>query len=149
MNRALLIVLFAAVTGQAQTPAQGLQNVKSLTCEFQLMATGTWTPDGETRAEIRPRRLTLGFANIDTQDGSAEVASTVGAPHIVVQFSGGYLHFMQIGGSGFLYTTTVFSKVSRPGKFKAVHTRHEYTEASIPGYTSRPEQYYGECEMHG
>jgi len=27
-----------------------------------------------------------------------------------------------------------------------VHARHEYTEVSLPGYTSRPEQYYGECE---
>jgi len=28
-----------------------------------------------------------------------------------------------------------------------VHTRHEYTEVRLPGFTSRPEQYYGECEI--
>ena len=31
------------------------------------------------------------------------------------------------------------------GKLRAVHTRHEYTEVSLPGFTSRPEQYYGDC----
>ncbi len=37
-------------------------------------------------------------------------------------------------------------KRKEQGKLKAVHTRHEYTEVSLPGYTSRPEQYYGECD---
>jgi hypothetical protein len=41
----------------------------------------------------------------------------------------------------------VFDKENTPGKYKAVHTRHEYTEVSLPGFTSRPEQYYGECEI--
>jgi hypothetical protein len=30
---------------------------------------------------------------------------------------------------------------------RAVHTRHEYTMISLPGFTSRPEQYYGECAI--
>jgi hypothetical protein len=32
------------------------------------------------------------------------------------------------------------------GKFKAVHTRHEFTPTRLTGWTSRPEQYYGYCE---
>jgi hypothetical protein len=28
-----------------------------------------------------------------------------------------------------------------------MHSRHEYTDVSLPGYTSSPEQYYGECEI--
>jgi hypothetical protein len=27
----------------------------------------------------------------------------------------------------------------------AVHTRHEYTDISLPGFTSRPEMYIGDC----
>ena len=64
-----------------------------------------------------------------------------------MQLQGGYLHFMQVGLNGFLYTTTVFDKVSKPGRLRAVHTRHEYTEINLPGYTSRPQQYYGDCEV--
>ena len=26
-------------------------------------------------------------------------------------------------------------------------TRHEFTEVSLPGYTSSPEQYYGDCQV--
>ncbi len=46
-----------------------------------------------------------------------------------------------------MYTTTIFPSEARAGKLKAVHTRHEYTQVSLPGYTSRPERYYGECEI--
>jgi hypothetical protein len=40
----------------------------------------------------------------------------------------------------------VFDKETRAGRLQAVHTRHEYTAVSLPGFTSRPEQYYGDCE---
>jgi hypothetical protein len=65
-----------------------------------------------------------------------------GAPTAAVK-----LHFMQVTSPGALYTTTVFDQVSRPGKLKAVHTRHEWQAFALPGYSSRPEQYYGECEV--
>jgi hypothetical protein len=52
-----------------------------------------------------------------------------------------------MSGEGVLRITTVFDKQNSPGKFKAVHARHEYTDVSLPGFTSRPEQYYGECEL--
>ena len=29
----------------------------------------------------------------------------------------------------------------------AVHTRHEYTDVLLIGFTSRPEQYYGDCAI--
>jgi hypothetical protein len=58
---------------------------------------------------------------------------------------------MQMDNSGPLYLTTVFSAGGRdqlPGaRLRAVHTRHEFTSVSLPGFTSRPEQYYGECEV--
>jgi hypothetical protein len=28
-----------------------------------------------------------------------------------------------------------------------VHSRHEYYPTALPGFTSSPEQYYGECEI--
>jgi hypothetical protein len=143
----LLTVLCAAwVDVNAQDATPRLQEAKSLKCNFTLLATGSWTKEGEPLAEVKSASLALGFSSIDTQEGTADISGTMGAPNIVVQFSGGSLHFMQVG-SGFLYVTTVFEKLSRPGKLKAVHTRHEFTDIQLPGFTSRPEQYYGECEV--
>jgi hypothetical protein len=31
----------------------------------------------------------------------------------------------------------------------AVHVRHEYSPAIIPGFTSRPEMYVGDCAITG
>jgi hypothetical protein len=132
---------------RAQNARQTLETVKSLRCEFTLMATGTWTPQGDAQAHVRERKVSMVFTAIDTQEGSAEIEGSSAAPTIIAQLSGGYLHFMQIAITGYLYTTTVFDKVAHAPKLKAVHTRHEYTEVALPGYTSRPEQYYGECEV--
>jgi hypothetical protein len=143
------LLLGAAAAAGAQTPdfVKRLNEATTLKCEFTLMATGTWAKTGEPSSESKPVKLVLGFDQISTDDGTANVSGSFGAPYIIARFSGGYLHFMQVGSSGFLYTTTVFDKVARPGRLRAVHTRHEYTEVSLPGYTSRPEQYYGDCEV--
>ncbi len=129
--------------GAAQTR---LATAKTLTCVFPVYAIGTWTK-GEPQAEVKPAKLSFRFEAIDTQEATAEVVGPFGPSHIVTRLSGGYLHFMQIFNAGPLYTTTIFAKETREGKLQAVHTRHEYTEVSLPGFTSRPEQYYGECEV--
>ena len=49
--------------------------------------------------------------------------------------------------SGPLYITTVFELETPGRKLKAVHSRHELFAISLPGSTSSPEQYYGECEV--
>jgi hypothetical protein len=41
----------------------------------------------------------------------------------------------------------VFEAGAVGGRFKAVHSRHEYFTTPVPGATSSPEQYYGECEV--
>ena len=46
-----------------------------------------------------------------------------------------------------LYVTTIIDRETSEGKLMAVQTRHEYTDVRLAGYTSRPEQYYGECEV--
>jgi len=48
-------------------------------------------------------------------------------------------------GAGPLYVTTVIAKETKDGRLMAVHTRHEYTQISMPGFTSRPEMYVGDC----
>ena len=68
-----------------------------------------------------------------------------GKSFIVVRQAGDYLHLMQTYSAGPLYTTTVLARETTEGRLMAVHTRHEYTDVAIPGFTSRPEMYLGEC----
>ena len=147
MLEVLICFLLGSDTPNAQRSAQNrLETATSVKCEFPLYATGTWT-NGEPQAEVKTAKLSLGFDSIDTQGGTARNLGRFGNSDIVVRLSQGSLHFMLVGSSGPLYITTVFDKESRAGKLKAVHTRHEYTDVSLPGFTSRPEQYYGECEV--
>jgi hypothetical protein len=119
---------------------------KSVRCAFTTMAIGNWRDDVAV-VEIRPTKLTLGFDSVNTNEGTARILGDFGPSDIIVRLSEGGLHFVQSFREGPLYMTTIFPYENRPGQFKAVHTRHEYTEASVPGYTSKPEQYYGECEI--
>jgi hypothetical protein len=148
----LLFVAFAMQTLSAQaTPPVALAEVQALKCTFMLMATGNWEKNVPS-AEVTKANLTMEFADIDTQDGTANAvnvsSSSAGAPHITVRLLADNLHFMAMNTSGSVYLTTVFSdKESRSGaSFKAVHTRHEFTPVRLTGWTSRPEQYYGSCE---
>ncbi len=54
---------------------------------------------------------------------------------------------MQMQSAGPLYTTTVLAKETRDGRLMAIQTRHEYTDISLPGFTSRPEMYLGDCAV--
>lgn len=143
----LAVAVLSASTGVSGQSAgrKVLTSATSLTCTFSLLATGTWTK-GEPQAEVKPAKLTLEFNEIDTQDGTADAGGGYGSRHVVARLSGDNLHFLQLASEGPVYFTTVFGRESRPGKLLAVHTRHEWTVAQLPGYTSRPEQYYGECE---
>ena len=125
-----------------------LAAAKTATCTFPLIATGTWT-DGDPEAEVTASALSFRFEAIDIEDATAEAVGPFGASHIITRLSGEYLHFLQMFQAGPLYSTTIFNKETRDGKLMAVHTRHEYTIVSLPGFTSRPEQYYGECEVGG
>ena len=140
------ILFLGAGAIPAQPSREVLASVKSLTCTFPVLATGTWK-NGEAQAEVKSSPLSLRFDDVNTDEGSARVLGNFGPSDIIVRLSTGTLHFVQIFSAGPLYTTTVFPKETRGGKFQAVHTRHEYTEVSLPGFTSRPEQYYGECAV--
>lgn len=140
----LSLSLTSARLGFAQSAQEKLAKAKTLKCAFQAMATASWT-GGQPQAEIRPTKFTLGFDEINPDEGTARMLGTFGPSDIIVRLSTGNLHFVQSFREGPLYITTVFPKETHDGYLQAVHSRHEYTPVSLPGFTSRPEQYYGEC----
>ena len=156
-GRCLAVVVFLVFAARTQTPqaqapsAVSLADIQRLKCTFTLLATGTWD-NGVPSAEVTKAGLSMQFEAIDTQEGTANVGDvstlSAGAPHITVRLLGDNLHFLAMNSSGSVYLTTVFSdRDSRAGgKFKAVHTRHEFTQIRLTSFTSRPEQYYGYCE---
>jgi hypothetical protein len=140
-----MIALVAAVL--LVSPAYGqtrLANVKALSCVFTMMASGTWK-DGQVLVETQPASLKFRFEAIDADDGTARAVGAFGPAEIILKLTPGALHFMQPQQESAMYLTTVFNVQSSPGKLRAVHTRHEYTLVNLPGFTSTPEQYYGEC----
>ena len=141
------LLLAASVTAQVpNAPAARLANAKSIACTFSIVATGTWK-DGVAESASKPANLKIGFTSIDTQDGTADAVGDAGKSHITVRAVGNYLNLMQMDPYGAIYLTTVFNAEAKGGRLLAVHTRHEYTPVQLPGLTSRPEQYYGDCEV--
>jgi hypothetical protein len=112
------------------------------------MAVGTWGDNGP-EGKLKPPTLRepLQFDAINTDEGTAELKSGYGKYDIIVRYSGGYLHFIQSFLDGPVHLTTVIEKKTASGKFKAMHSRHEVTDFALIGFTSSPEQYYGECEI--
>ena len=152
INRALVnLVIFGALlltpgVSSAQDGKGTLASVKSIKCTFPLMAVGTWGSE-KPEAKVQPSSLILQFDSINADEGTAELKSDLGQYDIVVRYANGYLHFIQSFLDGQLYVTTVLEKKTAGGKLKAMHSRHEYTDFALPGFTSSPEQYYGECEV--
>jgi hypothetical protein len=142
------MVLFGAADAakpRSQTDDK-LVRARSVRCEFPVMATGTWNK-GAAQAETKPAKLSVGFDAINADDGTAQVIGAFGPSDIIVRWSNGTLHFVQSFREGPLYVTTIFPQETAAGRLQAVHTRHEYTTVSLPGFTSRPEQYYGDCTI--
>jgi hypothetical protein len=110
------------------------------------MATGTWK-DGIADSSVKPATLTVGYRSIDTDESTADSIVSGAKSHITVRLAGNYLHLMQTEPFGALYVTTVFATQTVKGRLQAVHTRHEFTPVSLPGLTSRPEMYVGDCAV--
>jgi hypothetical protein len=149
----IVTVCFLGSRGlHAQEGRPALATVKSVTCTFPILATGTWK-NGKPEAAVKPAGLSLKFDSVDVDEGTALLLANAGGTasksDILVRLSKGTLHFVQMFTDGPLYTTTIFPNETRAGKLQAVHTRHEFTAGmSLPGFTWQPEQYYGECEVH-
>jgi len=150
---AALGVLSAGAMPSAQNALPTtLSTAHGLKCNFTVIASGTWD-NGTPSAAVKPAVLSLQFSAIDTQEGTAEMPGInqlgSGAPHVIVRLLEGNLHLLAMNSTGSVYITSVFSdRESRTsGKWKAVHTRHEFTEVQLSSFTSRPEQYYGTCAI--
>ena len=103
--------------------------------------------DDPPKAEVKPANLVLEFEGVNADEGTASLKSGFGQYDIVLRYATGYLNFIQSFRDGPVYVTTVLEQKTRDGKFKAMHSRHEFTAFALPGFTSGPEQYYGECEI--
>ena len=142
----------AVVQSGADAEAQNLalerrlESATRVDCLFTTLATGDWT-GGSTDVKVTDVEHKAAFFDIDVDGGTAEAEGALGATYIVVRYTRGYLHFLQMGNAGPVHLTTVLAQPSTDGRFKAVHTRHEYTQIALPGFTSRPEMYIGDCEV--
>jgi hypothetical protein len=132
----------------AQKFEERMEKATAVTCLFTAQAVGNWT-GGSAKADTRSPKLTVQFTDVSTDEGSAKAVGEFGSSDILVRYSSGTLHFLQSFRTGPLYVTSIFNREVTPGggRLLAVHTRHEYTVVALPGFTSRPEQYYGECEV--
>jgi hypothetical protein len=118
----------------------------SLECRFTTLAASSWE-NGVPKTEVLPKELKLTFGKVNVDEGTADANSQFGDFYVAVRFSNGYLHLMQMFSSGPLYTTTVMARETTDGRMMAIHTRNEYTPATVPGFTSRPESYFGDCAI--
>ena len=145
VSGAMLWCGWDAAHAQGRT-ADRLGKAVSLKCEFPVMVVGTWSK-GVAEVETKSAKLSIGFDMINTDEGTARVIGAFGPSDIIVRMSSGTLHFVQSFREGPLYVTTIFPQETRDAKLQAVHTRHEYTPVSLPGFTSRPERSYGDCTV--
>ena len=145
-------LILASTTGVGNaSPApqtqSALATAKRIKCTFSLVAASSMHAD-QPKVEVKPVKKEMQFEAINADEGTAELKSEFGGKFdIIVRYSKGYLHFIQMFLDGYLYTTTILDKKTTTGKLKAMHSRHEYTDVTLPNYTSSPEQYYGECEI--
>ena len=145
---ALAVVLAGPCSILAQPRmSSGLQDVKRVTCAFPVLATATWDASGVPRAEVKEAPLVMSYDAIDTDEGTARFNGRYGDTPIVARASIWSLHLLQMGSEGTMRLTTIFNRQNSPGRFMAVHTVHEVTPVGLPGFASRPEQHYGECEV--
>jgi hypothetical protein len=146
MSLALMCVVTPHASAQSSLQ-QRLAKATSLECTFSIMSKGNWK-SGAPSADVTPASVAVGFKNINVDEGTADLEGKLGGNSlIVVRYSNDYLHLMQSQGDGPLYVTTVFAREAKEGRLMAVHTRHEYTLVSLPGFTSRPEMYLGDCAL--
>lgn len=143
------VAVLIAQTGDALAQSaleRRLAAATRIECRFTALATGTW--EGDTAAaEVTAVDHEAAFFDIDVEGGTAEAEGRFGATFIVVRHAHGYLHFMQMSDGGPLHLTTVLAQETSGGRLKAVHTRHEYSQIDLPGFTSRPEMYIGDCQI--
>ena len=118
-----------------------------LECDFAALGRAQWQGE-EAGIELTDANLSIVFFDIDTEEGTAEAeAEFGGVSYIVVRYTEGYLHLMQMFRAGPLFLTSVLAQETADGRLMAVHSRVEFSEIALPGFTSRPETYVGDCAV--
>lgn len=150
LTGALVLAIGLAAAPASAQPTSPFADATGLACTFTVMTTGNWAR-GTGEPSMKPSNpdLAVVFNAINAMDGSANLKGGTGNLLITVMLLGGNLHLVVTNPGGQVYLTSVSASESRPGFYRAVHSRHELTETAvvIPGYTSRPEQYIGECAI--
>lgn len=142
-----MVLLPPSIFAQFNPLQDHLEAVTRLECRFSALGSAAWEADAAD-IEVSESDLEVVFFEIDTEEGSAEVEGEYGGvSYIVVRYSEGYLHLMQMFRAGPLYVTSVIAQETTDGKMMAVHNRVEYSSIALPGFTSTPESYIGECAV--
>lgn len=138
----------AVVPAQAQTPQPNpLAAIKQFKCVFPVYSQGTWR-SGAPKADVREGAgLTMEITEIDADGGTAVVKGTAAATLVTAFLAPNSIHFMERALTGAVNVTTVFAPTANSAVYKAVHSRHDYSPLSIPGFVAEPTvlQNYGEC----
>lgn len=146
ITMAVLAAPLSIASAQNRNLQQRLQSAVRVDCSFTQTAKGEWSGDSPGFSSASTD-FTVSFVDIDVETGTADAEGRFGASYIIVRYAEGYLHFMQTMSAGPIYLTTIFAQPMDDGSLQAVHTRHEYTQVSLPGFTSRPEMYLGACTV--
>lgn len=142
---ALACLLPHSVSAQINPLQDKLESVTRLECEFATLGSAQWD-GGQAALEISDSDLSIVFFDIDTEEGTAEAEGEFGGvSYIVVRYTEGYLHLMQMFRAGPLFVTSVLAQETTEGRMMAMHSRTEFSEIALPGFTSRPETYVGDC----
>lgn len=146
MAAATLLMLVSSAHAQGGALERRLASATRVECRFDVLATGDWSGDSASAA-VTEVDHEAAFFDIDVDGGTAEAEGRFGTTFIVVRYAHGYLHFVQMSDAGPLHVTTVLAQETTGGRLKAVQTRHEYSPTALPGFTSRPEMYVGDCAV--
>lgn len=141
-------MLIPAPVSAQQWTAEDLLSARSLYCELPTSVNAEWDGDGEPDLTTGSgEEFTLRFILIDLEAGTAQFVGNAGDTQVHA-IKGGLLglgdaaiSFIEVTPVGFLNVTTVFA-ANRPGKFKAVHSRHIHVIES-PVVSQR----YGYCRL--
>ena len=143
----MLLVIPPGTQAQLNPLQDKLAAATRLECRFSLVGRTQWDGDA-TSIEESEANLEAVFFDIDVDEGTAEAEGRFGgASYIIVRYSTGYLHLIQTFRAGPLYVTSVLAQETADGRMMAVQNRVEYSAVALPGFTSRPETYVGDCAV--
>jgi hypothetical protein len=140
----VLLAAGALPSAQSAEKKNPLASITMLKCSFPVAVTGSWK-DWTPKADIpQGPPLTLVIDEIDIEGGTARIGTT----HTTALLTQNSVHFMERTMAGSLTMITVLPQKSPKGTLRAVRSRHDYLQMSIPGFVAEPNvsQHYGECE---